>query len=62
MQLIYGLVLIGTAVVMLIVGRPATGADAAPFLKVWIVGQVYAMVALVGFVIGGSFVVMRLGG
>lgn len=62
MQLIYGLLLIGTAVVMLMVGQPAKGANAAPFLKAWIVGQVYAMVALVGFVIGGSFVVMSLGG
>jgi len=62
MHLIYGLVLIGVAVVMLVMGRPAKGMDAAPFLKVWIVGQLYAMVALVGFVIGTSFVIMNLAG
>jgi len=62
MHLIYGLVLIGVAVLMLILGRPAQGMDTAPFLKVWIVGQMYAMATMVGFVIGTSFVIVGLAG
>jgi hypothetical protein len=62
MYLIYGLVLIAAAVVMLTMGRPAKGMEAAPFLKVWIAGQAYVAVVLVAFVIGTSFVIMSLPG
>ena len=60
MNLIYGLILIGVGVGMLAFGRPAKGMDAAPFLKVWIVGQMYVLATLVAFVMGTSFVVMSL--
>lgn len=62
MYLIYGLVLIAAAIVMLAIGRPAKGMEAAPFLRVWIVGQAYITVVLVAFVIGTSFVIMSLPG
>ena len=43
-----GLILIAVTIAMIVVARPADGV-AAPFLKVWIVGQVYALIAMVSF-------------
>jgi len=60
MNLIYGLILIGVAIVMLIFGRPGKGMDVAPFLKAWIVGQMYVIATLIAFVMGTSLVVMSL--
>jgi hypothetical protein len=46
-----GLVLIAATVAMVLVARPADGV-AAPFLKVWVVGQLYTLVAMVSTVMG----------
>ena len=46
-----GLVLLAITVAMVVVARPADGVS-APFLKVWIVGQLYALTAIVSFVMG----------
>jgi len=46
-----GLILIAVTVAMIVLGRPADG-ESAPFLKVWIVGQIYALTAMVSGVIG----------
>ncbi len=51
-----GLVLIGVTVAMIMLARPADG-ESAPFLKVWIVGQVYALTALVGAVMGVTLMI-----
>lgn len=41
---------------MLVIARPADG-ESAPFLKVWIVGQVYALAAMVSGVIGVTIII-----
>lgn len=46
-----GLILIAVTVAMIVVARPADGVG-APFLKVWIVGEVYALIAMVSSVLG----------
>jgi hypothetical protein len=51
-----GLILV--AVAMIWTARPAAGQDSAPFLRNWIVGQIYAMAALVCAVTGISFLVV----
>jgi len=51
MSFLIGLILIGVTIAMIVVGRPADG-ESAPFLKVWIVGQIYALTAMVSAVMG----------
>ncbi|MGH6663789.1 MAG: hypothetical protein ACREB2_02640 [Pseudolabrys sp.] len=46
-----GLILIAVTVAMVVLARPADG-ESAPFLKVWVVGQFYALAAMVSFVMG----------
>jgi hypothetical protein len=52
-----GIVLIAVAIAMIIVARPADG-DSAPFLKVWVVGQIYALAAMVSAVTGVTMVII----
>ena len=52
-----GLILIGVTIAMIVVARPTDGV-AAPFLKVWIVGQVYALVAMVSSVLGITILII----
>lgn len=56
MSITVGLILIALTIAMVVVARPADG-DSAPFLKVWIVGQVYALTAMVSAVMGVTIVV-----
>ena len=51
-----GLVLMVLTVVMIIMARPADGAS-APFLRVWIVGQIYALTAMVCAVLGAAIAI-----
>ena len=51
-----GLVLIAITVAMIVIARPKDG-GAAPFLKVWIVGQIYALAAMVSAVIGVTIII-----
>ena len=51
-----GLVLIALTIAMILVGRPKNG-ESAPFLKVWIVGQLYALTAMVSTVMGVTIVI-----
>ena len=44
-----GLVLVAVTVVMMYLASPSDGVS-APFLRVWIVGQLYVMIALVSAV------------
>jgi hypothetical protein len=55
MTLIYGVVLILVAVGMVVIGRPAKGEASTSFLRVWIVGQLYAMTALASLVAGVAY-------
>jgi len=51
-----GLVLLAIPVAMVLLARPADG-ESAPFLKIWIVGQVYALAAMVSAVMGVTIVI-----
>jgi hypothetical protein len=51
-----GLVLLAVTVAMIVVARPADG-ESAPFLKVWVVGQLYALVAMVSAVMGVTILI-----
>jgi len=51
-----GLILIAVTIAMLMIARPADG-ESAPFLKVWIVGQVYTLAAMVSAVIGVTIII-----
>jgi hypothetical protein len=53
---LFGLVLIGLTFAMVLLARPADGIS-APFLKVWIVGQAYALTAMTSAVIGVTLVI-----
>lgn len=55
MTLTSGIVLLAGAVAMLFFGRPSDGVS-APFLKVWVVGQIYAMAAMVAGVMGVTMI------
>jgi hypothetical protein len=61
MLFVSGLCLLVLAIVMIVVGRPADGV-AAPWLKNWAVGQVYALGALTSGVLGMCFVLNDLPG
>ena len=52
-----GLILIAVTIAMIVVARPADG-ESAPFLRVWIVGQLYALTAMVSAVIGVTIVII----
>ena len=58
MNFTVGLVLIAVTVAMVLLARPADG-ESAPFLKVWIVGQVYALTAMVSAVIGVAIIILN---
>jgi hypothetical protein len=61
MTSIYGVALIALAIGML-VGRAPKGMDSAPFLKVWIVGQAYAIATIICLVIGTTLIIQSLSG
>jgi len=56
MNMVAGLVLIAVTVAMIYLARPSDGVS-APFLRVWVVGQLYLMTALVSAVIGVSMLI-----
>lgn len=51
-----GLVLIAITIAMIVIARPKDGVS-APFLKVWVVGQIYALAAMVSAVIGVTIII-----
>jgi hypothetical protein len=57
MGLSEGAILIAVAVVMIFLGRPK--GPIAPFLQVYIVGQLYVMTAMVLGVIGVAFLIIN---
>jgi hypothetical protein len=59
MVFVGGLILIVVTIAMVVLGRPSNGV-VAPFLKSWVVGQIYTMVALSAGVLGISLVLSDL--
>jgi hypothetical protein len=57
MGLSEGAILIAIAVVMIFLGRPK--GPIAPFLQVYIVGQLYVMTAMILGVIGVAFLIVN---
>jgi hypothetical protein len=51
-----GLVLLAVTVAMIVIARPADG-ESAPFLKIWVVGQFYALAAMVSAVMGVTILI-----
>jgi hypothetical protein len=56
MNIAIGLTFIAVTVIMMLVARPRDGVS-APFLRIWIVGQVYVLVALVSAVLGAAAII-----
>ncbi len=57
MNIIYGLALLAFAIAMTIWEGRVPGWTSAPFLKVWIVGQAYAMTIVIAFVLAAVFLI-----
>ncbi len=47
MQIVFGALLLVASAALVWIARPAQGLDSAPFLRNWVVGRAYALVALV---------------
>jgi hypothetical protein len=58
MDFTVGLIMLAIALAMVLLGRPRDGVS-APFLRVWIVGQLYAMASLICIVMGVTLVVIN---
>lgn len=56
MQFSAGFVLIAVTIAMVLVARPSDGVS-APFLKIWFLGQIYALTAMVSAVIGVTLII-----
>ena len=56
MNFTFGLILVAVTIAMLVIARPADG-ESAKFLKVWIVGQIYALAAMVSAVLGVTIII-----
>jgi len=59
MLFVVGLILIAVKIAMVVFARPGSGV-VAPFLKSWVVGQIYTMAALGAGVLGVSLVLSDL--
>jgi len=57
LQFLFGVGILLVSGAMLWFARPATGQDTAPFLRIWIVSQIYMMVTMVGIVLGITFLI-----
>ena len=58
-QLLYGFGFIALMCAMIWIGRPARGADSVPWLRVYIIGQVYALAAMLFGIIGLSLLLQN---
>jgi hypothetical protein len=59
MVFVVGLILIAVTIIMVVLARPADGV-VAPFLKSWVIGQIYTMAALGVGVLGISLALSDL--
>jgi hypothetical protein len=55
MSLMAGIVLIATSILALVLSRPRDGV-ALPFLRVWIVGQIYALTIMIVGLVGVALI------
>ena len=53
LELMYGVGLIVAMCAMVWIGRPSKGVDSAPWLRIYIVGQLYVMSAMLCGIVGG---------
>ncbi len=58
MSVMAGIVLIAASIVALFLSRPRDGV-ALPFLRVWIVGVIYAMTIMIVGLVGGALIIVR---
>ena len=59
LDLLYGIGLIVVMGLMIWIARPAKGQDSVPWLRIYIVGQVYVMAALICGVTGVSLLIIH---
>jgi hypothetical protein len=59
MLFVVGLILIAVTIAMVVLARPGNGV-VVPFLRSWVVGQIYTMLALGSGVLGTSLVLSDL--
>ncbi len=57
LEILYGVALILVAASMLWIAEPAQGQDSAPWLRIFIVGQIYITAAMVCVVTGVSLII-----
>jgi len=60
MNITIGIALVCAAVVMIWFARPADGVSLPWFKKAWIIGQLYVMVAMVMFIMGGANIIANM--
>jgi hypothetical protein len=58
MSVMAGIVLIAASIVALFLSRPRDGV-ALPFLRVWIVGVIYAMAIMIVGLVGVALIIVR---
>lgn len=58
MNLIAGVALIAVAAGMILVARPSDGVS-APYLRIFIVGQIYLLTAMIAVVVGVAVVIVN---
>lgn len=58
MQFIFGFVLVGITVLMVAIARPKDG-ESAHFLKSWVIGQAYALVAMTSAISGVALIIFH---
>jgi hypothetical protein len=56
-QVLYGVGLILVAVAMVWIARPAQGQDSVPWLRIYVVGQLYLMTAMICGVMGVTYLI-----
>ncbi len=56
LEILYGVALILVGAAMLWIAKPGKGQDSVPWLRVFIVGQMYVMAAIVCMVTGVSVI------
>ena len=56
MSLVAGIVLIASSILALVLSRPRDGV-ALPFLRVWNVGQIYAMTIMIVGLVGVALII-----
>jgi hypothetical protein len=56
-QVLYGVGLILVAVAMVWIARPVQGQDSVPWLRIYVVGQLYLMTAMICGVMGVTYLI-----